>query len=55
MSRILVAIQSKAIHQALVKELSDAEEKIFQRFIPLESENVIYQRIDLDLRSLSRF
>lgn len=46
---------SKAIHQALVKELSDAEEKIFQRFIPLESENVIYQRIDLDLRSLSRF
>ena len=33
---------SKAIHQALVKELKYPEEKRFQRFIPLESKNFIY-------------
>ncbi|WOE31597.1 MULTISPECIES: tautomerase family protein [unclassified Acinetobacter] len=33
---------SKAIHQALVKELKYPEEKKFQRFIPLESKNFLY-------------
>ena len=33
---------SKAIHQALVKELKYPEEKRFQRFIPLQSKNFIY-------------
>lgn len=33
---------SKAIHQALVKELKYPEEKKFQRFISLEPKNFIY-------------
>ncbi len=45
----------QAIHQALIKELSYLEENIFQRFIPLESEILFIQRIDLDFISLSRF
>lgn len=35
---------NKSIHQALIKELSYLEENIFQRFIPLESENFIYPK-----------
>ena len=33
---------SKAIHQALVKELKYPEEKRFQRFIALESKDFVY-------------
>ncbi|TQR72088.1 tautomerase family protein [Acinetobacter sp. RF14B] len=33
---------SKAIHQALVKELKYPEEKKFQRFISLEPKNFVY-------------
>ncbi|ENV51222.1 hypothetical protein L292_1343 [Acinetobacter junii CIP 107470 = MTCC 11364] len=33
---------SKAIHQALVRELKYPEEKRFQRFIALESKNFLY-------------
>ncbi|MFW2065396.1 tautomerase family protein [Acinetobacter johnsonii] len=33
---------SKAVHQALVKELKYPEEKRFQRFIALESKNFVY-------------
>ena len=33
---------SKAIHQALVKELKYPEEKMFQRFIALESKDFVY-------------
>lgn len=46
---------NKAIHQALIKELSYLEENIFQRFILLESEILFIQRIDLDFISLSTF
>lgn len=35
---------SKAIHQALIKELKYPEEKKFQRFIGLEPENFIYPK-----------